>query len=131
MATSMEDLRILQSAERLGDEIWNEVLKWDEHAKRTVGEQLVRAADSIGANIAESYGRYAYGEKIQFLLYARGSLFETKFWLRRTMERNLVTAEKVDELAQQLDLLAKEVNGFIRSLRSQKSAGKGMASRDA
>ena len=91
----------------------------------------MRTVDSIGANIAESYGRYAYGEKIRVLLYARGSLFETKFWLRRTMQRNLVTAEKVDELAQQLDILAKEANGFVRSLRSQKSAGKGMASRDA
>ena len=91
----------------------------------------MRAVDSIGANIAERYGRYAYGEKIQVLLYARGSLFETKFWLRRTMQRHLVTVEQVKQAAQQLDLLAKELNGFVRSLPSQKSAGKGAVAHGA
>jgi four helix bundle protein len=91
----------------------------------------VRTVDSIGANIAESYGRYAYGDKIQFLLYARGSLFETKFWLCRMLRRNLVTVEQVEKAAQQLDLLAKEINGFVRKLRSQKSAGKGTVSHGA
>lgn len=82
MATDMEGLRLLQDVEDLCDEIWKSVLQWNGHARRTVSEQLVRAADSIGANVAESYGRYAYGEKIQFLYYSRGSLYETKFWLR-------------------------------------------------
>lgn len=125
MATDMEDLRLLQDVEALCDEIWDAVLQWDDHARRTVGEQLVRSADSIGANVAESYGRYAYGEKIQFLYYGRGSLYETKFWLRRAKQRGLIADENVARYSLDLDNLAKAINNFIRSLRSQRSAGKG------
>ncbi|GIV44793.1 MAG: hypothetical protein KatS3mg035_1916 [Bacteroidia bacterium] len=33
-----------------------------------MGDQFVRATDSIGANIAEGYGRFHYLEKLKFLL---------------------------------------------------------------
>lgn len=60
MTTRFEDERVLQAAERVADEIWNCVIGWDEFARDVVGKQLARAADSIGANIAESYGRYHF-----------------------------------------------------------------------
>ena len=63
MAMALEDIRVLQNAEVVCDKLWKEVVKWDKFARDVVGGQLVRAADSIGANIAESYGRYHYGEK--------------------------------------------------------------------
>ncbi|HIK06547.1 MAG TPA: four helix bundle protein [Trichormus sp. M33_DOE_039] len=37
--------------------IWNIVKKWDNFAKDTVGKPIVRAADSICANLAEGRGR--------------------------------------------------------------------------
>lgn len=89
MATSLEDLRILQRAETLADAIWREVLGWNAFARDSLGSQLVRASDSVGANIAEAFGRFHYGEKLQFLYFARGSLFETKYWLNRTSARSL------------------------------------------
>ena len=79
MATELEDLRILKTAEDIADAVWKRVVVWDEFAKDVVGKQLARAIDSIGANIAESYGRFNYGEKLQFLYYSRGSLFDS--WL--------------------------------------------------
>ena len=75
MATKFEDLRILQAAEEIADGVWKQVTEWDDFDRDVVGKQMARAADSIGAYIAESYGRYHYGEKLQFLYYARGSLF--------------------------------------------------------
>ena len=53
----IEDLRILKLAENIADKIWNTSIKWPFFAKDTVGKQIVRAADSIGANISEGYGR--------------------------------------------------------------------------
>lgn len=79
MSTQLEDLKILQNAENIADAIWKRVMKWEKFAKDVVGKQIIRAVDSIGANIAESYGRFNYGEKLQFLYYSRGSLFETKY----------------------------------------------------
>ena len=55
--TNFEKLRVYKLAESLADRIWEVVLKWDYLAKDTVGKQMIRAADSIGANLAEGTGR--------------------------------------------------------------------------
>ncbi|MFN8495877.1 MAG: four helix bundle protein [Caldilineaceae bacterium] len=120
MATDLEDMKILQEAETICDTLWDIVQTWDRFAQDTVGAQIVRAADSIGANIAESYGRYHYGEKIQFLYYSRGSIFETKYWFRRCERRRLIPPDTVKTYADQLEKLARGVNALINSLRYQR-----------
>ncbi len=120
MATKLEDLRILKTAEEIADAVWKQVVTWDEFAKDVVGKQMARAIDSIGANIAESYGRFNYGEKLQFLYYSRGSLFETKYWLNRALVRGLMQAEEVKEYAARLSNVARQMNTFANSLKSQR-----------
>jgi len=67
MALQFEELRVLQAAESIADGIWRQVMRWDGFARDVVGRQLARAGDSIGANIAEAFGRFHYGEKLHFL----------------------------------------------------------------
>jgi four helix bundle protein len=124
MATAFEDLRILQSAEGCADKIWKQVVQWDEFARDVVGKQLARAADSLGANIAESFGRFNYGEKLQFLYYARGSLFETKYWLNRAKTRDLMPSPDAEEYVSLLRDIAKQLNSFAESLKTQRSGTK-------
>ena len=124
MATSFEDLRILKSAEGIADAIWKQVVQWDEFARDVVGKQLARAIDSIGANIAESFGRFNFGEKLQFLYYARGSLFETKYWLNRANTRELISSEAVQEHILRLTDVARQLNAFAESLKNQRSDSK-------
>ncbi|MEW6239587.1 MAG: four helix bundle protein [Chloroflexota bacterium] len=124
MATELEDLIILQSAENIADAIWKRVIRWEEFAKDVVGKQMARAADSVGANIAESYGRFNYGEKLQFLYYSRGSLFETKYWLNRALARELMQAEEVKAYAARLSDVARQLNAFANSLKSQRKDNK-------
>jgi len=121
---ALEDLRILKTAEALSDEIWSHVVGWDSFSKKVVGTQLTRAVDSIGANIAEAFGRFHYGEKRQFLYYARGSLFETKYWLNRTTARQLMPETTVEKYTEQLNRLARQLNAFINSVKSQSTNGK-------
>lgn len=120
MALAFEDLRILKVCEEICDEIWSHVNKWTHFSKNSMGQQLVRAADSIGANIAEAYGRYHYGEKSQFFYYARGSLFETKYWLKRAKSRSLLPEKVVDSLHERLNQLARQLNNLIRSTKNQR-----------
>ena len=120
MGATFEDLKILQSAEEVADGIWEQVVGWEPFAKEGVGGQLARAADSIGANIAEAFGRFHYGEKIQFLYYARGSLFETKYWLNRVSQRQLMADELIHAYVSQLTVLARQLNAFVGGLKSQR-----------
>jgi four helix bundle protein len=124
MATELEDLRILKTAEDIADSIWKRVVQWDQFAKDVVGKQITRAADSIGANIAESYGRFSYGEKLQFMYYSRGSLFETKYWLNRALVRELMHADEVKSYGSQLSDVARQLDAFAASLKSQKKDSK-------
>lgn len=78
MSNRLEDLEVYNLSEDFGDEIWFIVAKWEYFAKDTIGKQLVRAADSIEANIAEGFGRYHYKENKNFCYFSRGSIIETK-----------------------------------------------------
>ncbi len=119
MAEGLQGLRIYALAEALADEIWNEVIAWKPFPRDTVGRQLVEAADSIGGNIAEGYGRYYFKENRQFQLYARGSLHETGHWLRRAQARNLMTEVRSKEPTAKVEELAPQLNAYIKTLEQR------------
>jgi four helix bundle protein len=112
-------LQVYQLAERLADEIWTLVERWEHFAKSTVGEQMVEASDSIGANIAEGVGRGAYMDNRRFVHMARGSLYETRHWLRRCWCRKLLTEAQVETLKPIMDELLPRLNAYLRSIDSR------------
>ena len=56
----LEELKVYNLAMDIAERIWDIVIKWDYFAKDTVGKQLIKAADSVAANLSEGYGRYFY-----------------------------------------------------------------------
>ena len=96
MVLKVEDLDVYQMAEGLADKVWNICIAWDYFAKDTIGKQLVRAADSISANLAEGHGRFHFKDRLNFCYYARGSLEETKSLLSKARRRKLIEKEKID-----------------------------------
>lgn len=127
----VEDLRVLQAAEELADTVWGIVRKWRPFERDTVGKQLVRAADSIGANIAEAYGRFHYGDKLRFLYCARGSVFETKYWLDRSQRRRLITAQEFDVLQSRIQNIVRQLNAFANILKQQHKCADNKTSEEA
>lgn len=115
----LEDLHVFKLADELSDYIWDVVVKWEYFAKKTIGDQIVRSADSVGANIAEGYGRYFYGEYVVFLYYARGSLQETRYWTEKAKKRNLLTADEYGYIKERLDKLPKELNAMVKNIKFQ------------
>ena len=111
------DLKIYQISEEIADEIYSIVIKWKFIDKRTVGIQLIKSTDSIGANIAESQGRHHLKDSINFLYFSRGSIEETKFWLARAVNRKLISTKIYEELMKKIDNLAPQVNSFITAKR--------------
>ena len=114
--TSIEELDMFKKTERLCDELWEIVAKWDKFAKDTIGRQLVRGADSIGANLAEGDGRYHFKEKLHFYYITRGSLKETCYWLHRAQNRQLLTPGQTTHLLN----CTQSVHRWINSLISQR-----------
>jgi four helix bundle protein len=120
--TNFENLRVYRLSEKLADEVWNIALTWNYFAKDTVGKQLVRAADSIGANIAEGSGRGRYLDNQRFVRIARGSLNETKHWLRRAYKRTLLAKKQIDRLKPLIDDLGPMLNAYLKSIGPAESA---------
>ncbi len=116
----LEETEIYCLAEDVSDKWWEIVSQWSLFAQDTVGKQLVRAVDSIGANIGESYGRYHYGDKINLLYCARGSLYEAKFFTRRAHKRRLITDAVAEEMLSDLKVLAPKLNAYIKAKKAQK-----------
>src|SRR4030095_3307620 len=114
--TNFETLRVYQVAEELADEIWKIVLTWERLPKDTIGKQIVRAADGIGANIAEGVGRGSYLDNRRFVRIARGSLNETKHWLRRSYKRQLLTKKQVGTLRPIVERLGPMLNAYLNSI---------------
>lgn len=59
--------------------------------------QLLRATSSIGANIAEGYGRMYKKSYRQFLSVARGSSFEVDYWLEVISETDMFNQLSVNK----------------------------------
>jgi four helix bundle protein len=120
----LESKRIYVHAEEIGDRIWDVVLTWEWFAKKTVGMQLVEAADSVGANIAESGGRFHPNDVRNFLYHSRGSLRETIYWLRRAHKRKLLDADTLTALVADLEQLSREINECINFQKTRAAANK-------
>lgn len=119
--TNFENLEIYQLSEKLADEIWQIAFGWNNLAQRTVGEQMIRSADSIGANIAEGSGRGSEQDYKRFLKIARGSLYETRHWLRRAFKRNLLTDAQIKSLTPTIEKLTPKLNAYIRSIGKRRN----------
>jgi four helix bundle protein len=122
--TAFENLRVYQLAEDIADLVWEIVIKWDWLPRDTVGKQLIKSADSIGANIAEGTGRGSYADNRRFARIARGSLFELKHWLRRAYKRQLLGEHKIDSLQSLLQELTPKLSAYISSIgKKSRSSG--------
>jgi four helix bundle protein len=114
--TGFENLRVYRLAEEIADFVWDIVVKWDRLPQDTVGKQLIKAADSIGANIAEGTGRGSFADNRRFARIARGSLFELKHWLRRSYKRKLLTASEIGLLQKLVLELTPKLSAYIASI---------------
>lgn len=122
--TRFEQLRVYRLAENLADQVWNVAEGWDEFARSTVGRQLVRAADSVGANIAEGAGRGSFPDNRRFIRTARGSLNETKHFLRCAFRRGLLSPEQTAALRRLMDPLGPMLNAYLASIGTRETVQK-------
>ena len=112
------ELEVYRLAEALADMIWQDFDKWSKKVQWTLGYQIIRSSDSIAANIAEGYGRYTPADRKKFYLYSRGSLEETKSWLRKLIRRKVLPEPRAAEYKAIIETLGPKLNAFINSTRT-------------
>lgn len=117
VSKNLGNLEIYKKAVELSICAWEVYKKIPKQFQYHIGNQFLDAIDSIGANIAEGFGRFHYKDSIKFYYNSRGSLYESKHWTYLLYKRELVDETMYKNL---LDCLEKEgvkLNNFINSLK--------------
>ncbi len=83
-----------------------------------VYNQTLRSASSIGANIAEGYGRYYKKYYRQFVGIARGSAFETEYWLEILIEIHPSHGKYLNGLISLCNEIIKLLTRMMKTLES-------------
>ncbi|OGD56609.1 hypothetical protein A2V71_00195 [Candidatus Berkelbacteria bacterium RBG_13_40_8] len=116
---SFKDLEIYQLSVVLAKVIYKLTEKLPREEKFIIRDQFIRAVTSIGANIAEGFGRDTTKEFIKFLYNSRGSLMEVEHFLNLSIELNYFKSEEIKEIENRCDVLGIKINNLIRSLKQR------------
>jgi four helix bundle protein len=109
MASNFRSLDVYRSARALADEVHGLVVRWPAFERGSTGAQLVRAIDSVTANIAESAGRWTVADRRHHLRVARGSLLEAEHWLEVAHARGWTPTDLTDRVPP----IARMLSGLI------------------
>ena len=118
--STFEDLVVWQRSRELREKVSNLVKGFPKNEQFRLVDQVVRAARSVTANIAEGYGRYHYQENIQFCRQARGSLYELLDHFTVALDERYINQSKFEEFRTEIFELIKILNGYIKYLKREK-----------
>ena len=118
---TINNLVVYQLAREYSQHGWKiyEPLTWQQ--RKIIGDQMITSIDSVGANIAEGYGRFHYLDKIKFYYNARGSLIESNHWIELLRERGVITQDDFIKASNLYREILLKLNLLIKSQFNQKS----------
>lgn len=114
--TTFQDLEIWQLAHQLVIRVYQLIKSFPSSEKFILTSQLLRAALSIPANIAEGYGRRSKKEFIQFLYISLGSLEEVRYYLILAKDLGYVHAQDLKDFFDLTEKIRAKILSFIRYL---------------
>jgi len=113
---SFQDLEVYQLSIELAKSIYSVIADFPKSEKFALTDQLIRAVNSIGANIAEGFGRYHTKDFVRFLYNSRGSLAETHHHLIMAKELKYLRDKEFVNLEKEIKTLSVKLNNLITSL---------------
>ena len=119
MVNRYEDLEIYKISVEVAIEVYRLTKKFPKEEIYGIVDQLKRAVTSIGANIAEGFGRYYFKDKLVFFYHSRGSLFEVMHFLEISSRMGFITGDEKNRLFSKLNNLSVKLNNFIGSIGRQ------------
>jgi four helix bundle protein len=119
MGKDFTSLEIYQLSEDLVVKIYEISKDFPKEEIYGVTSQLRRAVVSISLNIAESYGRFHFKDKAQFLYNSRGSLLEVKSLVIITNRLGYLKNKDKESLIEPIESLGVKINNLIKYLKTR------------
>ncbi len=114
-----KDLDVFKDSHKIVLEIYNITKDYPETEKYRLIDQMIRAAYSVPANIAEGNSRNTTKDYINYLYIARGSINELKYFLLLSKDLNYININEYSRLKEKCVSIAKQLNGLINSLKKK------------
>jgi four helix bundle protein len=112
----LRNLEVYKLSRILSSTAWEIFCRMNFEDKKHIGDQFLRSVDSIGANIAEGYGRFHYLDKVRFYYNSRASHYEAFIhWLELLFEREKISKTEFDSIGETAQILQVKLNNFITS----------------
>jgi len=118
---SFEDLEVYKLAREFSRKVGKLIQKLPPVEDYNLKGQMRRAKLSVTNNIAEGYGRYHFQENMQYCRHSRGSICELIDDFNECYDNGYIDQNYRDELKGDAYQLIKVLNGYIASIRRQKS----------
>ncbi|PSR03271.1 MAG: four helix bundle protein [Bacteroidetes bacterium SW_11_45_7] len=116
----LKDLEVYQLSRELSKLGWDIYQPLSFENKKLMGDQFMRAIDSVGANVAEGYGRYYYLDKVRFYYNSRASLMEAcEHWLELLHEREILSSEQFENVKKLYKKVQVKLNNLITTTYRQ------------
>lgn len=89
-------------------------------ATRTLSNQVLRSATSIGANLQESKGGQSRADFLSKVFIALKEARETHYWLRLLVATDIVPERQLAPLLDEADQLVAILTTIVKKVRSEK-----------
>jgi four helix bundle protein len=123
-AKGFYDLAVYQRADRVAAEIFDLSKRFPREELYSLTDQIRRSSRSVGAQIAEAWGKRRYKRSfIAKLVDADAEQFETQHWVRvarrcgyLTREQSLALQAELDEIGRMLHSMIAKAHKFCQSV---------------
>jgi len=108
------DLIVWQKSFELGLKVFAASKSWPKEEKYALTDQVRRSSRSVGANIAEAWGKRRYeAHFISKLSDADAELHETEHWLRFALTHGYITETELREMTGLLDEIGRMLGSMM------------------
>ncbi|NQS97074.1 MAG: four helix bundle protein [candidate division Zixibacteria bacterium] len=124
MVSKLKDLEVYKLSVEAGNIIWDIVQNWNDLQRRTAGDQMIKAVDAIGANIAKAYGRQSFRDDKRFreakryCYIAGGELEEAIHWIRLASMRGFFKPDELEKISPMIKTLPEKLSDYIKGFGS-------------
>jgi len=113
--TRFQDLLAYQKARVLWREIFEMTKSFPRDERFSLSDQIRRSSRSVGAQIAEAWGKRRYQKHfLSKLTDADGEQLETQHWIGVALDSQYISQEKADDLLEKSARVGRLLGGMMR-----------------